>query len=253
MATLIHEKQKTMKYGMFLLLVGLLCCNAVNSQVGYEIETQKCIRGVAGESSPSGSFCHIVENKTKQNLVIFFIEEENDALSDVKFLRRKLYRKYGDFYFFMIEWEANMSIEKSPTVTPDLFVKILKPEEKLKVVVPFANDKEEQIASEVSRHLLVCADTLFSSDEIGMPHFMENLQLYDIAYDKSEVVISADTFKSFILGPKKKIGYIWKHAETMETDSFYCRVCGLYLDYQPGGEGGRTPSYDICPRCVKHN
>lgn len=253
MATLIHEKRKTMKYGLFLLLVGLFCCNAVNSQVGYEIETQKCIKGVAGESFPSGSFCHIVENKTKQNLVIFFIEEENDALSDVKFLRRKLYRKYGDFYFFMIEWEANMSIEKSPTVTPDLFVKILKPEEKLKVVVPFANDKEEQIASEVSRHLLVCADTLFSSDEISMPHFMENLQLYDIAYDKSEVVISADKFKSFILGLKKKIGYVWKHAETMKTDSFYCRVCGLYLDYQPGGEDGRVPSYDICPCYVKHN
>ena len=253
MATLIHEKRKTMKYGMFLLLVGLLCCNAVNSQVGYEIETQKCIKGVAGESFPSGSFCHIVENKTKQNLVIFFIEEENDALSDVKLLRRKLYRKYGDFYFFMIEWEANMSIEKSPTVTPDLFVKILKPEEKLKVVVPFANDKEEQIASEVSQHLLVCADTLFLSDEISMPHFMENLQLYDIAYDKSEVVISADKFKSFILGLKKTIGYIQKHAEIMETNSFYCRVCGLYLGCQPGGENGRTPSYDICPCYVKHN
>lgn len=63
--------------------------------------------------------------------------------------------------------------------------------------------------------------------EIGMPHFMENLQLYDIAYDNSEVVIPADTFKSFILGLKKKIGYIRKHAEIMETNSFYCRGCGL--------------------------
>lgn len=115
--TLIREKQKTMKYGMFLLLIGLLCCNAVNGQVGYEIETQKCIKGVAGENSPSGSFCHIVENKTKQNLVIFFIEEENDTLSDVRLLRRKLLRRYGDFSLSMIEWEGNMYIEKSPTVT----------------------------------------------------------------------------------------------------------------------------------------
>ena len=56
---------------------------------------------------------------------------------------------------------------------------------------------------------------------------MENLQLYDIAYDNSEAVIPADAFKSFILGLKKKIGYIRKHDEIMETNSFYCRGCGL--------------------------
>lgn len=98
----------------------------------------------------------------------------------------------------MIEWEANMHIEKSPTVTLDLFVKILKPEEKFELVVPFTDDKEEQIASEASRHLLVCSEALFSCDEIGMPHYVENLQLYDIVYDSSKVVISADAFKSFL-------------------------------------------------------
>lgn len=145
-----------------------------------------------------GSYYHIVENKSEQNMVVFFIEDENDTLPQVKLLRRKLYRRYGDFYFFMIEWEANMHIEKSPTVTPDLFVKILKPEEKFELVVPFTDDKEEQIAAEVSRHLLVCSEALFSCDEIGMPHYLENLQLYDIAYDSSKVVISADAFKSFL-------------------------------------------------------
>ena len=145
-----------------------------------------------------GSYYHIVENKSEQNMVVFFIEDENDTLPQVKLLRRKLYRRYGDFYFFMIEWEANMHIEKSPTVTPDLFVKILKSGEKFELFVPFTDEKEEQIASEVSRHLLVCSEALFSCDEIGMPHYLENLQLYDIAYDSSKVVISADAFKSFL-------------------------------------------------------
>ena len=101
------------------------------------------------------------------------------------------------FIFFMIEWEANMYIEKRSTVTPDLFVKILRPEEKFEIIVPFANDNEEQIASKVSRHLLVCSETLFSSDEIGMPHYTENLQLYNFIYDNSKVVISTDAFESF--------------------------------------------------------
>ena len=149
------------------------------------------------ETVSDGSFYHIVENKSEQNLVIFFIEEENDTLPQVKLLRRKLYRRYGDFYFFMIEWEANMCIEKSPTVTPDLFVKVLRPEDKFELVVPYSDKDEEQTASKVSRHLLACSKTLFSSDEIGMPHFIENLLLYDIVYDNTKIVISADAFKSF--------------------------------------------------------
>lgn len=151
-----------------------------------------------------GSYYYTVENKTEHNLVIFFIEEENDTLPQVKLLRKKLYRRYGDFYFFMIEWEGNMCIEKSLTITPDLFVKILKPKEKFVVVVPFANDEEEQIASEVFLYLLVCSEMLFSSDEIGMPHFMENLQLYGIAYDNSKVVIPADAFRLFLSNLNKK-------------------------------------------------
>lgn len=149
------------------------------------------------ETVSDGLFYHIVENKSEQNLVIFFIEEENDTLPQVKLLRKKLYRRYGDFYFFMIEWEANMCIEKSSTVTPELFIKVLRPEDKFELVVPYSDNDEEQTASKVSRHLLVCSETLFSSDEIGMPHFIENLLLYDIVYDNTKIVISADAFKSF--------------------------------------------------------
>lgn len=151
------------------------------------------------ESAPSGLFCHIIENKSEQNLVIFFIEEENDTLSDVKLLRRKLYRRYGDFSFSVIVWD-NIYFEKSnnATLTPELFVKILKPEEKFELVVPFANNEEEQIASKVSRHLLVCSETIFYNDEIGMPDFMKIIQYYNIDYANKKVVISADVFKLFL-------------------------------------------------------
>ena len=191
---------------MVLLFIALLYCNAVSSQVSYEIKTQKCTRAVSCENSPGGLFCHIVENKTKQNLVIFFIEEENDTLPQVKLLRRKLYRRYGDFSFSIIVWD-NIYFEKSnnASVTPELFVKILKPEEKFELAVTFANNDEEQIASKVSRHLLVCSDTLFSCNEIGMPDFEEVIQHYGIDYADTKVVISADTFRSFILGLNKKI------------------------------------------------
>lgn len=150
------------------------------------------------ETASHGSFCHIIENKSEQNLVIFFIEEENDALPKVKLLRRKLYRRYGDFSFSVMIWD-NINYEKSnnTTVTPDIFVKILRPEEKFELVVPFANNDEEPIASKVSRHLLVCSEMLFSCDEIVMPNFIEVIQYYGIDYANQKVVISADAFESF--------------------------------------------------------
>lgn len=88
-------------------------------------------------------------------------------------------------------------MKRGLTITPDLFVKVLRPEDKLELVVPYSDKSEEQIASKVSRHLLVCSETIFSSDEIGMPHFLENLLLYDIVYENSKVEIPADAFESF--------------------------------------------------------
>lgn len=32
-------------------------------------------------------------------------------------------------------------------------------------------------------------------------------------------------------------------------ESYRCRVCGLYLSYQPWGEDGNDPTYEICPCC----
>lgn len=158
------------------------------------------------ETASCGSYCHIIENKSERNLVVFLIEEENYTLPQVKLLRRKLYRRYADFAFFVIVWD-NIVFEKSNTVTPDLFVKILKPEEKFELVVPFANNDEEQIASEVSRHLLVCSETLFYSDEIGMPDFIKMVKYYGVDYVDTQVVISPDTFKSFLSNLDKKSLY----------------------------------------------
>lgn len=73
----------------------------------------------------------------------------------------------------------------------------------MEVIVPFANDTEEEIASKVAQHLLVCPETLFSNNLIGMPHFVENLQQYNLAYDKTKVVIAADKFKLFFLIKQK--------------------------------------------------
>jgi hypothetical protein len=188
-----------MKYYKFLLAIALLCCNVSNAQVQFKVKAQKSIRGVDNKNSPLGSYLYTIKNKTEQNQLIFFIEEDKETLPWVKLLKRKLFHRYDDFSFSMIEWEANMTIENNNIVTPGLFVKILAPKRKFTITVPFFNREDEDVASKVTQHLLVCPESAFSSNLIEMPHFMENLQSYDFAYPGNNVVIYANTLKLFIL------------------------------------------------------
>ena len=176
-----------MKRFLFLLVIALLYCNGINSQSKNDIKKEIQISDISIERSSDGSYIYTIKNKTKHNILVFFTEENNDTLSTIKLLKRKLLRRYGDFSFKMIEWEANMTIENSGAFMPELFVKILSPKEELRIVASFANDKEEQIALKVPKHLLICSEKLFSKRYIGMPHFVENLRMYKFDYPGNEV------------------------------------------------------------------
>ena len=176
-----------MKRLLFLLVIALLYCNGINSQSKNDIKKEIQISDISIERSSDGSYIYTIKNKTKHNILVFFTEENNDTLSTIKLLKRKLLRRYGDFSFKMIEWEANMTIENSGAFMPELFVKILSPKEELRIVASFTNDKEEQIALKVPKHLLICSEKLFSKRYIGMPHFVENLRMYKFDYPGNEV------------------------------------------------------------------
>ena len=176
-----------MKRLLFLLVIALLYCNGINRQNKNNKKKQIQISDISIERSSDGSYIYTIKNKTKHNILVFFTEENNDTLSTIKLLKRKLLRRYGDFSFKMIEWEANMTIEHSGAFMPELFVKILSPKEELRIVASFTNDKEEQIALKVPKHLLICSEKLFSKRYIGMPHFVENLRMYKFDYPGNEV------------------------------------------------------------------
>ena len=35
----------------------------------------------------------------------------------------------------------------------------------------------------------------------------------------------------------------------MIMEKFYCRICGYRLCFEPWGDDGKTPTYEICPCC----
>jgi len=36
---------------------------------------------------------------------------------------------------------------------------------------------------------------------------------------------------------------------TFIMEKFYCRICGYRLGFEPWGDDGKTPTYEICPCC----
>lgn len=35
----------------------------------------------------------------------------------------------------------------------------------------------------------------------------------------------------------------------MKKEEHYCRICGLYIEDEPWGNDGQSPTYEICPCC----
>ena len=132
---------------------------------------------------------YIITNTSCQEHLIFFVEECVDSKSQIKALRRKLYRRYGDFSFSMVEWDPNMEISKENIVTLELFHKILKPNESFTVVVPCYAKDEEKAKLLLDKHLLICTDAMFRDYSIQMPDFIEKIKAYDFSYKDKQIIV----------------------------------------------------------------
>lgn len=187
-----------MKYYQFLLLFTLLCSNIAQSQTYYKLKTQISIGNTSDDRGVTGSYLYTIKNKSKQRLLIFFIEESNTSMPRIPLLRRKLLRRYDDFSLSFIEWESDMTIEKSYTFYPQLFVKVLAPKGIFHIVIPFTCAEEKLLASQVAQHLLLCPEEMLSDNLIMMPQFIDNLQRYDFMYSGDQVVAPAHILMSFV-------------------------------------------------------
>lgn len=55
------------KYYMGLLIIALLCCNTMNSQVKYEIKTKKCLNEIHSENPIVARF--VILSKIRRNRI----------------------------------------------------------------------------------------------------------------------------------------------------------------------------------------
>ena len=180
-------------FNFILFVHSMLFCQNINS-----IQARWCIRGEKGEYDETHSCLYYIQNNTSAKLLVFFIEENNDSLPPVQLLRRKLLRRYGDFSLSMLEWESNMIIEDSCAIIPELFVKCLLPKETFEIIMLFNSSDREKTNVDITKHLLICEERVFSDSLIGMPNFVKNLSLYRVGYLYPYVVMNSSIFQAFI-------------------------------------------------------
>ena len=171
----------------------ILFCQNIDS-----IQARWCMRGEKEGYDETRSCLYSIKNNTPSKLLIFFIEENNDSLTPVQLLRRKLLRRYGDFSLSMLEWESNMVIEDSCAIIPGLFVKCLLPKETFEIIMLFNASDREKTNVDITKHLLICEERVFSDSLIGMPNFVKNLSLYRVGYLYPYVVMNSSIFQAFI-------------------------------------------------------
>jgi len=177
----------------------MLFCQNINP-----IQARWCIRGEKGEYDETRSCLYYIQNNTSAKLLVFFIEENNDSLPPVQLLRRKLLRRYGDFSLSMLEWESNMIIEDSCAIIPELFVKCLLPKETFEIIMLFDSSCGEKTNVDITKHLLICDEHMFSDSLIGMPNLVRNLSLFRVDYPYPYVIMNSSVFQTFIYRQAKR-------------------------------------------------
>ena len=75
-----------MKRLLFILVIALLYCNGINSQSKNDIKKEIQISDISIERSSDGSYIYTSKNKTQQNILLLFTEENKDKLSTIKLL-----------------------------------------------------------------------------------------------------------------------------------------------------------------------
>ena len=91
-----------------------------------------------------------------------------------------------------------MIIEDSCAIIPELFVKCLLPKETFEIIMHFNSSDRENTNVDITKHLLICDEHMFSDPLIGMLDFVKNLSLFRVDYPYPYVVMNSSIFQAFI-------------------------------------------------------
>lgn len=96
-----------------------------------------------------------VRNASSNSLVVMFTEDDINSLPLNKLIKRKMYRRYGDFSLSQFVWD-NIENHCVNPIIPDFFIKILSPNESFDIILLLQNEDDNVVDSYFRNHILIC-------------------------------------------------------------------------------------------------
>ena len=183
---------------LFALTIFFFYCLSVIGQTINESETKYI------SILPDGSYGYFLAkkyniiNNDSTLSILLFIEEDNTTLSKIELVKRKLLRRYGDFRLSMLAWEPYMILENGINQVPELFVKILAPEESFDIIFIMTDNSCNSCFDILPKHLLICKEKDLCDKKVGLNNFVSAVNEYNFGFPFSFVVIDSESFSRFV-------------------------------------------------------
>ncbi len=175
------------------ILVVLLMCFSGNCILGQSVSISS-INYCVQNSCCINATRYLIRNDCLNNILLLLAEEEISKDNIGPQLKRKMLHPYGDFQLSMLEWEANLIMVDTCSFVPELFVKVLNPNDSFEIIA-FSNSHPETHIVDLSKHILICKESDLAS--IGFPKFVYYLNQYNFSYQYSYIVIDESVLRSY--------------------------------------------------------
>ncbi len=134
------------------------------------------------------SICNLiyqVKNESSNSQVVMFTEDDVNSLPLDKLIFRKICQKIGDVSLSLFIWDDVAVDYRTPHV-PDLFVKILPPNESFDIIFLLQDEDDSVVDSLFRHHLLLCS---LEDVEKVTGNFEDALKYHHLLYPASSIAL----------------------------------------------------------------
>ena len=138
-----------------------------------------------------------IENMTDKTKTVLFTEENVNEMSLEQLIRKKMFRRYGDFNIACWAWEQIENMSQYINF-PSFFVKLIEPGGSFEITLLLRNENDDAVDSLFRSHLLLCDVDQIDNKEM-VYGFVGGLRSHNAEYPYSSITIVWEDLKNWNL------------------------------------------------------
>lgn len=181
-----------MKHLIIFALLILQTCICIGQDMVFHKEYYHIVK----ELCDVDSVCvikYVIENKTDETKVLLFTEDNVNEMPMDMLIRRKFFRRYGEFNLTCWIWE-NIVNESKYINFPGFFVKLIEPNKCFEIALFIKNEKDEIVDCYFRKHTLLCRVGEIDNEKM-FSGFVWGLKNHKAEYPYSSITINWEDFK----------------------------------------------------------